>query len=136
VASIDKRTITLPADQARYLDSLVASGRYASESDVISAGLRALQEREAGIERWLREEVAPVYDAMQADPRPGHPGPPGDCVAGCPSRGRAEGGRAWHVASSTRRKRLRICSSFIATLPRIPGRSGHAATSRGSRPIA
>jgi len=68
MASTDKRTITLPADQARYVDSLVASGRYASESDVVSAGLRALQEREAGMERWLREEVLPVYDAMQADP--------------------------------------------------------------------
>jgi antitoxin ParD1/3/4 len=53
---------------ARYVDALVASGRYASESDVISAGLLALQEREAGMERWLREEVLPVYDAMQADP--------------------------------------------------------------------
>jgi antitoxin ParD1/3/4 len=68
MASTDKRTITLPADQARYVDALVASGRYASESDVVSAGLRALQEREAGMERWLREEVLPVYDAMQADP--------------------------------------------------------------------
>jgi antitoxin ParD1/3/4 len=68
MASTEKRTITLPANQARYVDSLVASGRYASESDVISAGLLVLQEREGGIERWLREEVAPVYDAMQADP--------------------------------------------------------------------
>jgi antitoxin ParD1/3/4 len=68
MASTGKRTITLPADQARYVDSLVASGRYASESDVISSGLRAVQEREAGMERWLREEVVPVYDAMQADP--------------------------------------------------------------------
>jgi antitoxin ParD1/3/4 len=68
MASTDTRTITLPADQARYVDSLVASGRYASESDVISAGLRALQEREAGMERWLREEVLPVYHAMHADP--------------------------------------------------------------------
>ena len=68
MASTDKRTITLPADQARYVDALVASGKCASESDVISAGVRALQEREAGMERWLREEVLPVYDAMQADP--------------------------------------------------------------------
>jgi antitoxin ParD1/3/4 len=68
MASTDERIITLPADQARYVDSLVASGRYASESDVISAGLLALQEREAGMEPWLREEVLPVYDAIQADP--------------------------------------------------------------------
>jgi antitoxin ParD1/3/4 len=34
-------------------------------------GLRALQERDAAVERWLIEEVAPVYDAMKADPRRG-----------------------------------------------------------------
>jgi antitoxin ParD1/3/4 len=27
-----------------------------------------LQERDAAVERWLREEVVPVYDAMKADP--------------------------------------------------------------------
>jgi hypothetical protein len=32
---------------------------------VVPAGLRALQERDAAVERWLREEVAPVYDATQ-----------------------------------------------------------------------
>jgi antitoxin ParD1/3/4 len=31
----------------------------------------ALQERDAAIERWLHEEVDPVYDAMQADPARG-----------------------------------------------------------------
>ena len=32
------------------------------------AGLRALQERDAAVDRWLREEVAPAYDATKADP--------------------------------------------------------------------
>ena len=40
----------------------------ASASEVVRAGLRALQERDAAVERWLREEVAPVCDAMQAEP--------------------------------------------------------------------
>lgn len=66
--SLEKRTVSLPADQARYIDELVAAGGYASASEVVRAGLRALQERDAAIERWLREEVAPAYDAMQADP--------------------------------------------------------------------
>ena len=69
--AVEKRTISLPAEQARYMDQLVASGGYASVSEVVRAGLRALQEREAAVERWLREEVAPVYDAMQADLRRG-----------------------------------------------------------------
>ena len=37
------------------------------------AGLRALQERDATVERWLKEDVAPVYDAMKADPARGIP---------------------------------------------------------------
>jgi antitoxin ParD1/3/4 len=49
----------------------VASGAYASGSEVIRAGLRALQERDAAIERWLREEVVSAYDAIKADPSRG-----------------------------------------------------------------
>ena len=65
---IEKRTVSLPAAQASYIDALVASGTYASASEVVRAGLRALQERDAVVERWLREDVAQTYDAMQADP--------------------------------------------------------------------
>ena len=67
-SSIEKRTISLPAEQASYIDALVASGGYASASEVVRAGLRALQERDAAVERWLRDAVVPVYDAMQANP--------------------------------------------------------------------
>lgn len=66
--AVEKRTVSLPADQARYVDELVAAGGYASASEVVRAGLRALQERDAAVERWLRDEVAPVYDAMQTNP--------------------------------------------------------------------
>jgi antitoxin ParD1/3/4 len=66
--AVEKRTVSLPADQARYLDEMVAVGGYASASEVVRAGLRALQERDAAVERWLRDEVAPVHDSMQADP--------------------------------------------------------------------
>jgi antitoxin ParD1/3/4 len=64
-----KRTFSLPAEQAEFIDALVESGTYASGSEVVRAGLRALQERDAAVERWLREDVAPVYDAMKADPK-------------------------------------------------------------------
>jgi antitoxin ParD1/3/4 len=69
-----KRTFSLPNEQATYIDRLVESGAYASGSEVVRAGLRALRERDAVMERWLREEVVPVYDAMQADPNRGIPG--------------------------------------------------------------
>src|SRR2546425_11420898 len=64
-----KRTFSLPAEQSRFIDKKVSSGAYASGSEVVRAGLRALQERDAAIERWLMDEVAPVYDAMKADPK-------------------------------------------------------------------
>jgi len=71
MSASEKRTFSLPAEQASYIDALVASGTYASGSEVVRAGLRALQERDAAVEQWLREEVAPVYDAIQADPNRG-----------------------------------------------------------------
>ena len=61
--STEKRTV-----QADYIDALVASGAYGSASEVVRAGVRALQERDAAVDRWLREDVAATYDAMQRDP--------------------------------------------------------------------
>ncbi len=66
--SPEKRTFSLPNEQARYIDALVTSGTYASGSEVVRAGLRALQERDAAVEKWLREEVLSVYDRLQSEP--------------------------------------------------------------------
>lgn len=68
MAHAEKRTFSLPAEHVAFIHEQVASGSYASASEVVRAGLRALQERDAAVDRWLREQVAPVYDAMQADP--------------------------------------------------------------------
>ncbi|CCV03906.1 putative addiction module antidote protein,CopG/Arc/MetJ family [Mesorhizobium metallidurans STM 2683] len=68
MSATEKRTFSLPAEQSAFIDQLVQSGAYATSSEVIRAGLRALQERDAAVERWLREEVAPAYDAWKADP--------------------------------------------------------------------
>jgi antitoxin ParD1/3/4 len=68
MAATAKRTFSLPAEHAKFIDAKVASGAYASGSEVVRAGLRALEERDAAVERWLREEVGPTYDAMKADP--------------------------------------------------------------------
>lgn len=68
MSTVEKRTISLPGEQAAFVDAKVASGDYASVSEVVRAGLRALRERDEAVERWLREDVAPVYDAMSRDP--------------------------------------------------------------------
>ena len=61
-------SITLPNDMADALRQRVRSGEYASESEVIREGLRALFARDQAIEAWLRDEVAAAYDAVVADP--------------------------------------------------------------------
>ncbi|MGN6537931.1 MAG: type II toxin-antitoxin system ParD family antitoxin [Mesorhizobium sp.] len=63
-----KRTFSLPTEQASYIDELVREGAYASASEVVRAGLRALKDRDAAVERWLREDVAETYDAIRRDP--------------------------------------------------------------------
>jgi antitoxin ParD1/3/4 len=70
---IEKRTFSLPVEHADFIDEKVSSGSYASASEVVRAGLRALQERDAAVERWLNKEVAEAYDAMKADPERGIP---------------------------------------------------------------
>jgi antitoxin ParD1/3/4 len=66
--AVAKRTVILSADQADYVNDLVAAGSYASPAAVVGAGLDALRERDLSVEQWLCEEVVPVYDAMQAEP--------------------------------------------------------------------
>ncbi len=64
----DRRTFTLPVEQSSFIDTLVRTGRYASASEVVRAGLHALQERDEAVERWLTDEVAKTYDAHVAEP--------------------------------------------------------------------
>jgi len=64
-------SITLPNDMADALRERVQAGEYASESEVIREGLRALWARDQAVEAWLREEVSGAYDALAADPSRG-----------------------------------------------------------------
>jgi len=58
---------------AAMVKAKVASGEYATESEVIRDGLRALQARDAAVDKWLRDEVAKSYDEYAADPSIGIP---------------------------------------------------------------
>ena len=66
--STQQLSITLPNEMADAVRAKVASGEYATESEVIRDGLRALLAREQATERWLRDEVAAAYDALMAAP--------------------------------------------------------------------
>jgi antitoxin ParD1/3/4 len=66
-------SITLPVEMAQMVKEKVASGDYASESEVVRDGLRALEERSRAVERWLRNEVTEAYDEYVADPSSGTP---------------------------------------------------------------
>ena len=61
-------SITLPTEMAGLVKAKVASGDYATESEVIRDGLRALMARDRAMEQWLRTQVGPAHDALMADP--------------------------------------------------------------------
>jgi len=61
-------TVTLPHDMAAMVKAKVASGEYATESEVIRDGLRTLAARDAALETWLRQEVVKSVEEHQADP--------------------------------------------------------------------
>lgn len=61
-------TITLGELQER-VDARVKSGAYASASEVIRAGVRALDREDAALDEWVRQRI----DEAFIDPRPNLP---------------------------------------------------------------
>ena len=66
-------SITLPLDMAEAVEGKIKSGNYASVSEVMRDGVRALLERDAAVERWLREEVVAGHAEYLEDPSAGVP---------------------------------------------------------------
>jgi len=71
--STQQLSITLPREMADAIDRKVKSGDYATVSEVVREGIRALLDRDAAVEKWLREEVVKSYDEYKADPSTGVP---------------------------------------------------------------
>ncbi|MGV1009960.1 MAG: type II toxin-antitoxin system ParD family antitoxin [Dermatophilaceae bacterium] len=61
-------SVTLPHEMADMVRAKVTSGEYASESEVIRDGLRALAARDRAVEMWLRDQAVAAYDRLQLDP--------------------------------------------------------------------
>lgn len=66
--STQQMSITLPLEMAALVKAKVTCGEYASESEVIRDGLRALMARDRAMEDWLRDQVIPAAAALDADP--------------------------------------------------------------------
>jgi putative addiction module CopG family antidote len=66
--STQQFSITLPNEMADAVKAKVSAGEYATESEVIRDGLRALMARDRAVESWLQGQVGPAYDALKADP--------------------------------------------------------------------
>jgi antitoxin ParD1/3/4 len=68
VRTTQQFSITLPNEMADLVKAKVMKGEYATESEVIRDGLRALMARDRAVESWLLNQVGPAYDALKADP--------------------------------------------------------------------
>ncbi|ESQ86727.1 ribbon-helix-helix domain-containing protein [Asticcacaulis benevestitus] len=66
-------SITLPNEMAAAVVDKINSGAYASVSEVMRDGMRALIERDAAVDKWLREKVIPGHEEYLADPSKGVP---------------------------------------------------------------
>jgi antitoxin ParD1/3/4 len=68
MSKVEKRTFSITAEQAAYIDAKVASGQYATGSEIVRQGLRAMQQHDEMIDKWLVEKVIPAYDEWKANP--------------------------------------------------------------------
>lgn len=66
--STQQLSITLPNGMAELVREKVAAGEYASESEVIRDGVRALMARERAMEQWLRTEVVAAHEEAVSEP--------------------------------------------------------------------
>jgi antitoxin ParD1/3/4 len=60
-------SITLPFELAGFIDDRIASGNYATESEVIREGLRALKDKDDVYKTWLNK-VAAIQAKADAHP--------------------------------------------------------------------
>lgn len=65
--STQQFSITLPNEMADVVKAKVEAGEYATESEVIRDGLRALMARDRAVDAWLRKHVVPAAQALAAD---------------------------------------------------------------------
>jgi antitoxin ParD1/3/4 len=65
--------ITLSEAAFEFVQRKIASGEFASPSEVLSESMEILKEQADDQARWEREFVIPAYDRLKADPSSGIP---------------------------------------------------------------
>lgn len=68
MSALKETNIRLPEELVDRVRDKVRSGRYESESDVIAESLAALDDRDAELDDWLREQVLPAIEEWEKDP--------------------------------------------------------------------
>jgi antitoxin ParD1/3/4 len=66
--STERFSITLTPELADMVHTMVRSGQYATDSEVIRDGLRLIDARNRAVDAWLQNEVVPAYTKLKADP--------------------------------------------------------------------
>ena len=64
-------SVTVSDDLADMVREKVAAGEYASEDEVVRAGLALLAMRDGAVEDWRRTRSGPAYDRARAAPQDG-----------------------------------------------------------------
>ena len=60
------RVIHISPGDGQVIDSLVESGAYSDEAEVVSSALHALSDRDAAFELWLHQTVVPILEEEDA----------------------------------------------------------------------
>lgn len=66
-----RKTIELQPEDDAFVTRKIDLGEYGSADEVVSAGIRALREREEDFERRLVEEALPALNRLREDPSRG-----------------------------------------------------------------
>ena len=61
-------SVTLPTDLIDAVEAKVSAGAYASVDQLLHEAVLDRLDRDAGVEDWLRDEVARSYDEYKANP--------------------------------------------------------------------
>ncbi len=70
MSQIKKRTFSLPQGLSDFIDSKVESGNYANSSEVVRAGLRALQDADYDP---LKKKLSPKFEENKQSQHSAHP---------------------------------------------------------------